>query len=265
MIRQRNDINLHVLGTWPEAGTWVSLVGARSATAAGLRQAHRLAADLAKAGIVVVSGGALGIDAAAHEGALAAGGTTVAALASLHILYPPRNRGLFSAILRAGGALVTPHADVTPVLPKPFRFLTRNAAMAAISDAVIVVEGETSSGSLHTAGEAGKLGRVVGAVPGSAGTELLLARGGVLVESAADVIRALAGEPRRRELATPDPGSDAALTLAALSPAEPRSIDLIGRAAGLAPARAARALFTLELDGWALAVPGGQFLRAEVR
>jgi DNA processing protein len=239
-------------------------VGARAATTEGLRRSRDLAAGLSAAGHVVISGGAMGIDAAAHEGALAAGGPTVAVLASLHILYPERNRGLFEAIVRRGGALATPLADVTPVLPRPFRFLERNHALAALCDAVVVVEGETSSGSLHTAREAGKLGRVVGAVPGSGGTELLLARGAVLVETAADVDCALRGTPRRRERPEPKAGTDAALALAALSPAEPLSVDRIGLAAGLAPARTARALLTLELDGWVLAVPGGQFLRAEV-
>jgi DNA processing protein len=265
MLCRRNHVSLHVRGTWPEAQTWVALVGSRAATGTGLRRTRDLAQALAARGIVVVSGGALGIDAAAHEGALLGGGRTVAVLASLDHLYPSRNLGLFERIVEQGGALVTPPAKVSPVLPRPFRFLERNTAMAGLVDAVVVVEAQGSSGSLHTAQQARKLDKIVGAVSGSPGTELLLGRGAALVETADDLLQAIAGSPRRRELPRPADDSDCARALAVLSPAEARSVDSIAEAAGVGALRAQRALLSLELLGWALAAPGGRFLRAEIR
>lgn len=190
---------LRVEGVLPALGGAVAVVGARAATRAGLEAAWAFGHALAQAGRAVISGGALGIDASAHRGALAARGAgTVAVLGSgLDRLYPTRNRPLFSEIAAApGGAVVSPFEDAAP--PRPGRFLARNRVIAALADATVVVEAGTRSGALATARAARELGRLVLAVPGSPGTDALVARGAPAVEAPADLLGWLA---RYRNLA----------------------------------------------------------------
>jgi DNA processing protein len=218
-------------------------------------RARALAADLAGRGAVVVSGGAIGIDAAAHEGAV---GRTVAVLASgLDRPYPPRNAPLFAEIVAAGGALASPFPEGTPV--RRWQFLHRNEIIAALAEAVVVVEAGARSGSLHTARAAARLHKVVGACPGSPGTEALIATGAALIENGDDVVAALAGTPRRPERRTPSAGDEAAAWGVLEDPAD---ADTVAARAGIPVLRAARALTALELDGLATALPGGRWVRA---
>jgi DNA processing protein len=185
----------------------VAVVGSRRASAYGLEVAHALGRDLAAAGVTVVSGMAFGIDSAAHEGALAGDGLTVAVLGGgADVPYPRSKLGLYKRIASQGLAL-----SEMPPGTEPLRwcFPARNRIMAALCAMTIVVEGAGSSGSLITAGFAADLGREVGAVPGpvtsrvSAGANALLADGAYVVRSAGDVLDALFGpgaaEARRIE------------------------------------------------------------------
>lgn len=148
----------------------VAIVGARNASASGKEVARSLARSLAAAGVGVVSGGARGIDAAAHEGALDGGGRTVAVLGcGLDVAYPPQNRKLFES-LAVRGTLVSEYPPGTP--PEPFRFPARNRIVAGLCRAVVVVEGTDGSGSLITADHALETGREVFAVPGAVQSEL---------------------------------------------------------------------------------------------
>ena len=143
----------------------VAIVGTRRASGYGLATATDLAGELARAGTVVVSGLALGIDGAAHRAALAVGGRSVAVLPSpLDRVYPPRHRGLAREIVKAGGALVTEVPIAAPV-GRP-DFARRNRIIAGLSEAVIVVEAPDRSGALLTASAAIATGRELYAVPG---------------------------------------------------------------------------------------------------
>lgn len=234
---------LHVRGALG-SGPAVAIVGARAATQVGMERAHLLAKHLAARGVVVVSGGALGIDGAAHRGALAGGGPTLVVLGSgVDVLYPRRHAPLFEQIIAAGGALVS----MFPLGqgPRPGTFPARNPLVAALADAVIVVEADVKSGSLSTAVAARRLGRPVAAWPGSRGCASLLATGAAIVESAADADALLAGTPR---LAAPvqlelDP---IAARVAAALRAGARGVDGVVVATGLSVREVLRALPAIE-------------------
>ena len=182
-------------GTLASTGPAVAIVGSRAASKAGMQHAHQLARHLAASGIHIVSGGALGIDGAAHRGALAAGAPTTVVLGNgVDIAYPARHAPLFREVLAHGGALASLWPD--GVEPRPYMFPQRNQLIAALADAVIVVEADIRSGSLSTAHAARKLGRVVAAWPGSRGCTRLLATGAGIVESPGDAELAARGTPR---------------------------------------------------------------------
>lgn len=223
-------------------GPAVAIVGARAATQIGMDRAHALAKHLAARGVRVVSGGALGIDGAAHRGALAAGGATTVVLGSgLDVAYPARHAPLFAQILQGGGALVSELEDHE--LPRASTFVQRNTLIAALADAVLVIEADVRSGSLSTASAAVKLGRVVAAWPGSRGCDRLLAKGAGIIESAHDAELALAGTPRP----VPAPALDpvAAQVLAAIQGGA-QGVDAIVAATGLAVRAVLRALPAVE-------------------
>ncbi len=186
----------------------VAIVGARNASANGLRFARRLAADLAEAGLVVVSGLARGIDASAHQGALAQGTAAVVA-GGVDVPYPPENAALQEAIA-GSGALVGEQPLGTR--PQARHFPRRNRIISGLALGVVVVEAAPRSGSLITARMALEQGREVFAVPGSPldprcrGTNNLIRQGAVVTEGAADVLAALEG-PLRRPAEEP-PASD---------------------------------------------------------
>ena len=243
------------------------MVGARVASAAGQRFARGLAADLGKAGHIVVSGLARGIDSAAHEGALPTG--TVAVLGGgVDDIYPPENAGLYDRIVHDGCIVSESEPGRTAVARD---FPRRNRIIAGLSRAVVIVEAELRSGSLITARLAAEQGREVLAVPGSPldprakGTNDLIRQGAALCEGVEDVLRALEGLGGFREpepgpfRGAPDAEPDAALRerLAALLSPTPVSRDELVRAAA-APAPAVfAALMELALAGRAELLPGG--------
>ena len=181
----------------------VALVGARRATSYGLEVARSLGRGLARAGVPVVSGLALGVDAAAHAGAVETGAAPVAVLAgSADVPYPARMRSLYGSVVERGCVL----SEMPPGFgAHRWCFVARNRIIAAFSAVTVVVEAAIRSGSLSTADFAEQLGRTVGAVPGpvtspmSAGTNALLAEGAVLVRDGRDVVEQLATEPRWAE------------------------------------------------------------------
>ena len=173
----------------------IAIVGARAATRDGIEIAYQIAADLARAGIVIVSGLARGVDAAAHLGALDAGGKTIAVLGTgIDRVYPAENKELHERIA-ARGLLVTEFPPGSP--PDLFHFPQRNRIISGLSKAVVVVEAREKSGSLITARLAGDQGRDVMVVPGpirsgqNRGGHALLRDGAKLVESAVDILQEL--------------------------------------------------------------------------
>ncbi|MQX35554.1 DNA-processing protein DprA [Roseospira navarrensis] len=258
----------------------VAVVGARNASLNGRKLAHRLAQDLARADVLVVSGMARGIDTAAHQGALSAGalgaGGTVAVLAGgVDVVYPPENQPLYDALAEQGAVVSEmPLGEA----PQARHFPRRNRIISGIALGVVVVEAAARSGSLITARLAGEQGREVFAVPGSpldgraAGPNRLLRDGATLTESADDVLRGLADLLRAplREPAAADfraetvpPPSDAevdaarATILEALGPA-PVTVDELIRGCQLSVSVVAVVLLELELAGRLERLPGGR-------
>jgi DNA processing protein len=216
------------LGRWPTTQA-IAIVGSRAASAHAMATAHALAATAAGAGWAVVSGGALGIDRAAHRGALDGGGATVVVLGTgLDVLYPERNAALFGEVVAAGGALVSMFPRGAP--PRAWHFVARNAVIAAAAELVVVVAAATRSGSLSTARAARVLGRRLAAVPGTAGTDALLASGALAIHDGDDLRAVLAGAlPPPRPIAL-----DGALAhLLAAVPTEGAPVAVLARAAGL--------------------------------
>jgi DNA processing protein len=243
----------------------VAIVGSRATDAYGADMARELAAGFARAGVTVVSGGALGIDGAAHQAALDAGGHTVAVLGTgLDVLYPATHRPLFERILASGGALVSELPDGTAAWPG--NFPRRNRIVSGISEAVVVVRARARSGALITAEWARSQGVPVFAVPGDArdalseGPHALLRGGAGLSARAEDVLSALGVPPAPEQLAIPALGGGEGALLAALR-RRPRHADELARTTGLEPGAALAGLLTLELEGLCEQRPGHYFLR----
>jgi DNA processing protein len=252
----------------------VAIVGARAASPYGLSVAEHLAADLAGSGVTVVSGLARGVDSAAHRGALAGRGLTVAVLGcGADVVYPPEHGALARDIERHG-AIVSEFVPGTPPLP-PF-FPQRNRIISGLSRAVVVIEAGEKSGSLITARCALEQGRDVLAVPGNVlsgrnrGAHGLLRDGAKIVETADDILEELgmpasggtgsapdAQSTADGQVAKPDP------ILACLTPGEPSDLDAIAERSGLSPARLLPRLFELEMRGVVARVGGGRFVRVD--
>lgn len=246
----------------------MAIVGSRSPTPQGLDNARQFAADFVADGLVVVSGLALGIDGAAHEGALAAGGTTIAVVGTgLDIVYPSRHRALAHRIA-TDGLIVSEFPPGTP--SRAENFPLRNRIIAGLSMGTLVVEAALRSGSLITARLAAEAGREVFAVPGSIhsaqakGCHQLIRDGAKLVECAADALEELRGirsvsSPRALVEAEPDPGQADPL-LDALGH-DPVTLDALGARTGWPTADLLARLLTLELEGQVARLPGGLYQR----
>jgi DNA processing protein len=238
----------------------VAIVGARACTPYGDRVASEFASELAGLGWCIVSGGAFGIDTAAHRGALAAGGRTAAVLAcGVDVSYPPRNESLFEQIAEQGFLI----SEVAPgAVPHRGRFLVRNRVIAALTRGTVVVEAAVRSGSLSTARAAQELNRMVLAVPGpitsaqSAGVNQLSRNGAHVVTSAAEIVEAvgelgadLAPAPRGQLGLLDHLDASSRAVLDALPARGSMSAGEIARQAALAPAEVMGHLALLEMEG----------------
>ncbi|KPF52359.1 DNA processing protein DprA [beta proteobacterium AAP51] len=248
----------------------VAVVGSRHPTAQGRDNAQAFATDLARAGWLVVSGLAQGIDAAAHEGALTAGGRTLAVVGTgLDTTYPPRHRALAQRIA-AQGAVLSEYAPGTPPLRE--HFPQRNRLIAGLTRGTLVVEAALRSGSLITARLANEAGRDVWAVPGSIhapqsrGCHALIKQGAKLVECAQDVLDELQ-EPGLRQASLPledaaeaPEALEADPLLAALGE-DPVTLDALLARTGDSTATLSARLLELELAGTVARLPGGLYQR----
>lgn len=259
----------------------LAIVGSRHPTPQGEQNARAFAAALGRAGYVVVSGLARGIDAAAHEGALMASAGTVAVLgAGPDLPYPAQNEALAARIVAQGGVLLSEYAPGTPAIAA--NFPRRNRIIAGLSLGTLVVEAALRSGSLITARLASEAGREVFAIPGSIhaiqskGCHALIKQGAKLVEVAADILEEIqsvaargdaalaatagddddegSGADGGREGPPPDP------VLRALGH-DPATLDALQARTGWPTAELAAKLLELELEGWIARLPGGLYQR----
>jgi len=252
-VRGSQDLRLAMLRS-------VAIVGARACTPYGARIASEFASELASHGWTVVSGGAFGIDAAAHRGALAVDGLTAAVLAcGVDVAYPPRHESMFELIGRHGFLI----SEVAPgAVPHRARFLVRNRVIAALTRGTVVIEAAIRSGSLATARAALELDRPVLGTPGpitsalSGGVHQILRHGALLVTSAAEVIEAvgelgtdLAPVPIGQQGYLDDFDSVTRSVLDALPSRGVLSADAIARQSGIAAAEVLVSLSRLELAG----------------
>jgi DNA processing protein len=244
----------------------LAIVGSRNASNQGKANAHAFARALSGAGLTIVSGLALGIDAAAHEGALGADGSTVAAIGTgPDIVYPSRNHKLAHRIA-AEGCIISEYSLGTP--PQAANFPRRNRLISGLAAGVLVVEAAEQSGSLITAHLAADQGREVFAIPGSIhsplskGCHKLLREGARLVESAADVLSELRLDAAAPARAAPAPVQDAvhARLLDALGH-DPIGADTLAALTASDAGQLSAALLSLELAGLVERLPGGLFQR----
>jgi len=250
----------------------VALVGARNASTNGRCIARILAADLADAGLAVVSGLARGIDTAVHAGALETGRTVAVLAGGADVPYPPQNQALYRQIIETGAVV----SEMPPgTEPRAGHFPRRNRIISGLSEGVVVVEAAVRSGSLITARLAAEQGREVLAVPGppsdprARGANGLIRQGATLVETAADVFDALATPVPARTIAEPPDLDDAAdwnardtdtartALIAALGPA-PVPVDALVRDLNLPPAVVRGAILELEIAGQLERQTGGR-------
>ncbi len=266
-------IVLYVLGELRAVEPAVAIVGSRSASFYGRKQARRIAADLAGYGFAVVSGGARGIDAAAHEGALEAGGRTIAVLGSgLACIYPSENAELIKRIA-ASGAVVSEFPMRFP--PAAGNFPRRNRIVSGLSLGVVVAEAGEKSGALITARHAMEQNREVFAVPGpvdspnARGCHRLIRDGAHLVESAADVVDALGPMAERAptaamgEIVRPQALAlnDREQAIYARLDSTPRTLEELVADTGLAVSETSGTLTVLEMRRLVKRLPGPAFVR----
>ncbi len=249
----------------------VAIVGSRRATVYGRAIAEKIAKGLSARGLAVVSGGARGVDTAAHRGALAAGGRTIAFLGcGVDVNYPAENKKLFEAISE-NGAVVSEFPFGSE--PEPWRFPPRNRLISGLSLGVLVCQSPAASGALITAGYAAEQGKDVYAVPGNVddernrGCHKLIKDGARLVESVDDILEELgldASEERSgRQLTLPaGPLNEQEQSILCLLSLDPMQVDKIISKTGLAAPMVSGTLTVLEMKGVAKRVPGNAYVRA---
>ena len=249
----------------------VAIVGSRRANVYGRSLAERIAKDLAARGLAVISGGARGIDTAAHKGTLAAGGRTIAFLGcGIDVNYPAENKKLFEAIAESGAVVSEFPLGSNP---EPWRFPPRNRLISGTSLGVLVCQSPEASGALITASYAAEQGKDVYALPGNVddernrGCHKLIKDGARLVEGAEDILEELgisekddAGE---RQLALPiESLNDQERAIASLLSLEPMPIDQIIMKSGLSAPMVSGTLTILEMKSVIKRVPGNAYVRA---
>lgn len=247
----------------------VAIVGSRRATVYGRSIAERIAGDLATRGLTVVSGGARGIDTAAHKGALAAGGRTIAFLGcGIDVSYPAENKKLYEAISESGAVVSEFPLGSNP---EPWRFPPRNRLISGMSIGVLVCQSPEASGALITAGYAAEQGKDTYAVPGNVddernrGCHRLIQDGAKLVQDASDILRELgldgdSEEPHQMGLPI-ESLNEQERDVASLLSLEPMHLDEIIEKTGMAPPMASGTLTILEMKNVVRRVPGNAYVR----
>jgi DNA processing protein len=258
--------SLYLLGNIPKThAPTVAVIGTRKPSAYGQEVGYRLAYDLAKRGVVVLSGLALGLDAIAHKAALDAGGKTIAVMpGGLDSVHPRQHTELARRILLQGGALVSEYAPGTTIYPS--NFVARNRIVAAIADGVLVVEAALKSGTVHTAGFALDYGRPVMAVPGnitnpmSTGTNRLIATGACMVTSVADILDEIGVKAvRQKQMALPLGDTPHETTIINLIATGLRDGDDLQRHSSLPSQTFSQAMTMLEINGVIRPLGGNQW------
>jgi DNA processing protein len=249
-----------------DPGSAATIVGSRRAGAYGREVAHGISRLLASSGVTVISGMALGVDSAAHEGALAASGQTVAVLGTgAERPYPRSRRHLYERI-RASGLVISELPPGSPTFR--WMFPARNRLMAALAGITVVVEAAERSGSLITAEMAIESGRQVGAVPGpvtswrSSGTNKLLSEGAAVIRGAQDVLDNLLGPGVAVAGAQGPPLAEAHREILGAVESGAATLDAVAAASGIGFAEVQAALGALERAGYLRADPGGRYARS---
>lgn len=262
----------------------VAIVGSRRASIYGLETGERLGFELASRGVTVVSGMAIGIDSAAHKGALKARGRTIAVMGSGHgVIYPPQNKKLYEEIAQTGVVVTEYEEDVEPFA---YNFPRRNRIISGLSLGIVVVEAAKNSGALITANFAAEQGRTVFAVPGkvssqtSSGTNELIKDGARLVQTVDDIMEELSikevkavSEEDKNKIDEKISKKVKAYVYNSLTDDErkiyknlsdePVYIDELLESSGLAPQKASKVLLDLELKKLIVQLPGKQFVKKE--
>jgi DNA processing protein len=267
---KRAPASLSTRGGPLEAGCAVAIVGSRAATEEAIDFAKKLAGELARAGAVIVSGGALGIDGAAHEGALAVGGTTwvVAGTGCLHV-FPPKHKDLFDAIASGPGAMIWPFEPDAP--SRWHRFLSRNWVLVRLADAVVVVQAGERSGALHSAGCAHRLEKPLWVVPsapwvaGFEGSRAILQAGRAqpLLSSTRLLESLKLRVPRRPRAVLPRALSNEESAVLRATSTGALHLDEIAARANASARTASAALLTLALENVVVEGPPGFFRRRD--
>lgn len=248
-------------------GMGVAIVGSRRATPYGLMMAKRLGRDLARAGLVVVSGLARGVDSESHWGCLEGGGLTIGVLGNgIDVVYPRENRELYSRVEKQG-LLLTEFPPGTR--PEPGNFPVRNRLISALSRGVVVVEAQEKSGAMITVGFALEQGKDVFAVPGpvtspnSRGPHILLQEGARLVSGVADILEewGMDQEPALSKLNTNEGRDQKSYPVLKYIGFEPVHLDRILEMSGLTPGETASQLLQLEIAGKIRSLPGNIYVR----
>ena len=280
--------SLYVKGHLPDPSKKsVGIVGARSCSQYGRQTAIFFAESLAKAGVQIISGLALGIDSAAHTGCLNGGGKTFAVLGcGIDMIYPKSNNRLSDKMINAGGGIITEFEPGAP--PLAYHFPIRNRIISALSDAVIIIEAKYKSGSLITASYALEQGVQIYAVPGritdvlSSGTNTLIAQGAIPAVSPNQILYDLGLLPKKATKRSTSKASDIhaskkegeplfsdnqsfsddeKLLLSTLSQ-DPICVDDICRISGMNPSRLSQCLLSLELNGIIYSPFPGSYVRS---
>ena len=246
---------VHYIGNLPtERLLSVAIVGTRKPTAYGREVTTRLAGELARLGIVIVSGLAIGVDGLAHQAALDAEGLTIAVLGNgLPEIYPSRHHELAKNIIDSGGAIITEYDDHTPALPH--HFLERNRIVSGLADAIIITEAALRSGTMSTAAHALEQGKDVFVVPGnitspmSAGCNALLKQGAIAVTEVRDILECIAPGMLQSQTSLPLGSTPAETAIISLLQSGVRDGDELLQKSKLKAPEYTQALTMLELSG----------------
>lgn len=247
--------SLYLLGKLPtERRASVAIVGTRKPSSYGKEVTQQLAYELARRGVVIISGLALGVDGIAHQAALEARGTTIAVLGNgLPGIYPGTHKGLAERIIKGGGAILSEYEPGTPSIG--FRFLERNRIVSGLADAIIITEAASRSGTMSTAAHALEQGKDVFVVPGnitsplSAGCNALLRQGATPVTKPEDILEVIAPDLLKPQAILPLGTTPAETAVITLLQSGVRDGDELQRKSSLQAHELAETLTMLEING----------------